>query len=273
MYKTMTLIKNIFKIFTVTALFASANVFAADFIVDTTINDVNHDAVGNNGNAWQYEIDKMDVKWANNGLITVDIYTDFVGYNNQNSSGRYGNGNIVLGDLLISTNGADTPYNYAFVLSDSVEKNDRGDNYRKDWSNGRWDNHWNKEGTFTEIDSTKTSKDYHGKYSSTAEGEVMAGNTVGTGQQSNWSIDNYGRHSNKTDKISFSFNVNGIDAFQNASQLAFSWAMSCANDVVSGVVKVNRATSVPEPATWLLILLAFGFMVRSRSKRANDFSA
>jgi len=265
----MTLIKNVFKILAVTALFSSANVFSADFLVDTTINDSNHDALGGNGTGWKYEIDKMDVQWADSGLITVDIYTNFVGHNNKNSSGRYGNGNIVLGDLLMSTNGADTPYNYAFVLSDK----DKAKNYSKDYNNGRWDKHWNKQGTFTEIDSTVTSKDYHGEYSNTATGEVMAGNKVGTGQQSNWSVDNYGRYSGKTDKISFSFNVNGIDAFQNASQLAFSWAMSCANDVVDGVVNVDRPTSVPEPTTLLLMLLALGFMAKSRNKKANDFSA
>ena len=77
--------------------------------------------------------------------------------------------------------------------------------------------------------------------------------------------------------ISFSFNVNGIDAFQNASQLAFSWAMSCANDVVDGVVSVNRPTSVPEPATVLLMLAAFGFMAKSRktntAAKVKNFSA
>ncbi|PKH88422.1 PEP-CTERM sorting domain-containing protein [Colwellia sp. Bg11-28] len=265
----MTLIKNVFKILAVTALFSSANVFAADFLVNTTINDSNHDALGSNGTGWKYEIDKMDVQWADSGLITVDIYTNFVGHNGKNGSGRYGHGNIVLGDLLIGTKGESNPYDYAFVLSDK----DRNKDYSRDYSNGTWDKHWDKQGTFTEIGSTLTSKDYHGKYSSTASGEVMAGTTKGSGTQSNWSVDNYGRYSGKTDKISFSFNVNGIDAFQNASQLAFSWAMSCANDVVDGVVNVDRPTSVPEPTTLLLMLLALGFMAKSRSNKSNDFSA
>ena len=52
----MSLIKNVFKIFAVTAFFASANVFAADFLVDTTINDANDDAIG----GWKYEIDNID---------------------------------------------------------------------------------------------------------------------------------------------------------------------------------------------------------------------
>jgi hypothetical protein len=269
----MTLIKNVFKILAITALFSSVSAFSADFIVDTTINDAQGDASGPAGNEWKYEVEKMDVQWANDGLITVDIYTNFVGYNGKYGSGRYGDGNIVFGDLLISTDGADTPYNYAFVLSEGRE-GDFSKDYHYDANGyGRWDNHWDKQGTLTEIGSTKTSKDYHGGYSDTATGEVMAGNTIGNGIQSDWSVDNYGRYSDKTDKISFSFNVNGIDAFQNASQLAFSWAMSCANDVVDGVVSVNRSTSVPEPATVILMLIALGLMAKSRQTKMNKFSA
>ena len=53
--------------------------------------------------------------------------------------------------------------------------------------------------------------------------------------------------------------------------------MSCANDVVDGVVSVNRPTSVPEPATVLLMLAAFGFMAKSRktntTAKVKNFSA
>jgi hypothetical protein len=255
----MTLIKNVFKILAVTALFSSVNVFAGDFLVDTTIDDANGDAVG----GWKYEIDKMDVQWASDGLVTVDIYTNFVDYNNEYSTGR-NNGKIVLGDLLIGTDGANSPFDYAFVLSDADRE--RRQYYSQD--------HWDNTGTLTEIDSTITAKEFHNNSNRVQNGQVMAGNTIGTGLQSAWSVDrqNTGPNRDNYDLISFSFNVNGIDAFQNASQLAFSWAMSCANDVVDGVVSVNRPTSVPEPATLLLMLLALGFMANSRSKKSNDFS-
>lgn len=259
----MTLFKNVFKIFAVTALFSSANAFSADFLVDTTIDDANSDAKG----GWIYEIEKMDVQWVSDGLITVDIYTNFVDYNNEKGTGR-GNGKIVLGDLLIGTDGADSPFNYAFVLSN--EDRQRKKYYEK--------NHWDSTGTLTEISSTVTAKEYHNNSSRVQSGQVMAGNTVGTGQQSIWSIDrqNTGVNHDNFDLISFSFNVNGIDAFQNASQLALSWAMSCANDIVDGVVSVNRpTTSVPEPATLLLMLIALGFMAKSRktTAKAKNFSA
>lgn len=263
----MTLIKKIFKTLALTALFSSANVLAADFLVDTTISDATGDAHGPAGKEWIYEIDKMDVQWASNDLITVDVYTNFVDYNNEKSTGRtngVSNGKIVLGDLLISTNGDNTPFNYAFVLSDD----DRSQKYYQK-------NHWDKTGTLTEIDSTLTSKTYHNDSASVQEGQVMAGNKIGDGLESAWSVDrqNTGRNHDNYDVISFSFNVNGIDAFQNASQLAFSWAMSCANDMVHGVVNVERPTSVPEPATLLLILLALGFMAKNRGIKSNDFAA
>jgi hypothetical protein len=269
----MTVLKNIFKILATAALLSSASAFSGDFLVDTTIDDANNDAVG----GWVYEIDKMDVQWADNDVITVDIYTNFVDYNNENGTGGYydrynrwhSNGNIVLGDLLISTGGASTPFDYAFVLSDTDRQRD------KYWEQSHWDN----TGTFTEINSTVSAKEYHNNSRSVQNGQVMAGNSVGDSLASDWTVDrqNTGANHDNYDVISFSFNVGGIDAFQNASQLAFSWAMSCANDVVDGVVSVNRpgggSTSVPEPATILLMLLALGFMVRNRKTKAKPFSA
>jgi len=269
----MTLLKYVLKICTLAALFVSSNVFSADFLVDTTIDDAWGDTIGGSN----YEINKMDVKWAENDLITVDIYTNFVGYNNQVYGGRHKN--IVLGDLLIGTTGDLNALDYAFVLSDSARKGD--------YSNGNYvdTKHWDQQGGLTALDVNKnptlSSKEYHGKRSNTGSGEVLAGNTMGNTTQGNVSIDNYGVWTyddgawiQKMDKISFSFNVSGIDAFQNASQLAFSWAMSCANDVVDGVVSVNRpSTNVPEPASLLLMLLALAFMAKSRSKKSNGFSA
>lgn len=256
----MMLIKNVFKIFAVSALLSTANVFASDFLVDTTIYDNPNEYVY--GGSTRYGIDQMDVQWADNGLITVDVYTNFVNYNARTYAGGE---KIVFGDLLISTAGT-SDFDYAFSLSEG-----RDDNYSnsKKWDTKNWDN----QGTLTEVNSTTASNTYHNGSNSIGSGDVLAaGEAVVDGT---WSVDNYGKWTGRTDKISFSFNVTGIDAFQDASQLAFSWAMSCANDMIHGVVNVDRpqATSVPEPATYLLMLLALAYMANSRKKKSNDFSA
>ncbi|TYK66556.1 PEP-CTERM sorting domain-containing protein [Colwellia echini] len=252
----MTLIKRIFKILAVTTLLSSANVFAADFLVNTTIDD-SGDYV--NGAESKYGIDRMNVSSVGD-LVTVDIYTNFVNYNKSTSAGGK---NIVFGDLLISTAGS-SDYDYAFVLSEG-----RSNSYKNNssWKEKDWDN----DGTLTKIDSTITSETYHNYSSAVGSGEVMSSGT--DIKDGSWSVTNYGKRTGNTDLISFSFNVNGIDAFQNASQLAFSWGMSCANDIVSGVANVTRSVNVPEPAAWLLMLLALGFMVNRRNKKADNFSA
>jgi len=252
----MTVIKHVFKIFSVAALLLTASAVAGDFLVDTTIYDTpNHSGHG-------YGIDKMDVQWADNGLITVDVYTNFINYNARTSKGYK---NVVFGDLLISTVGT-SDFDYAFSLSEG--RNDKYKNHH--WYKTKtWDNN----GTLIEVNATTTANTYHngahhiGHSDVIAEGEAVAGGT--------WSVNNYGKWTGLTDKISFSFNVTGIDAFQNASQLAFSWATSSAKDLIDGVVNVNRpqTNSIPEPTTFLLVLLALGIMAKRRHKKMNHFSA
>lgn len=259
----MTLIKQALKTLTVIALFSSATAFASDLLVDTSIDDSFDPGSG----GWRFDIERMDVQWAADETITVDVYTNFVDYNNRystyDSDGDF-TGNIVLGDLLMSTDGGDTPYNYAFVLSDSVRES-----Y---YSSSRGD-YWERTGNFTEISSTITSEEYHDDSVNVSSGTVLAGETVGAGREGDLTINRINASDN-FDIISFSFNVNGISAFQTAEQVAFSWAMSCANDVVEGVVSVNRpgSNSIPEPATMLLMLLALGFMANSRKKADNSVS-
>jgi hypothetical protein len=48
--------------------------------------------------------------------------------------------------------------------------------------------------------------------------------------------------------------------------------MSCANDVVDGIVNVNRPTSVPEPATIFIMLFALVFMAKTRANKNKGFA-
>lgn len=268
----MTLIERVLKTFSVALLFCSATAVASDLIVDTTIDD-SHDA---GAGGWKYDIEKMDVQWAADDTITVDVYTNFVDYNNKYSTydadGDF-TGKIVLGDLLISTDGDESAFDYAFVISDA----DREEKY-----NYKAGNHWEKTGNFTEITSTQKSNQFHQDSVNVSQGItedtkndvdvehniVVAdglGDSVGSGLNSALTIDRINA-STGFDKISFSFNVGGVSDFQSASQLAFSWGMSCANDIVSGVVSVNRPSSIPEPSIVLLMLAALGFMANQRKK-------
>lgn len=50
-------------------------------------------------------------------------------------------------------------------------------------------------------------------------------------------------------KVTFDINDNGL----LGDNLAFSWAMTCANDVIQGAVSM-----VPEPSSWALMIVGFG---------------
>ena len=246
----MSLIKKFVKHLGLLAILSSSHLsYASDILVDTTIHDASSDLHG----GWRFKVDSMDVLWTSNGDITVDVYTNFVDYNNRITSG--GQGNIVFGDLLLGTDGLEDNYNYAFNLTD-----------------GRYDNfylagHDSNIGQLNAIGSTTTAKQYHGQQAWVQNGPVL-GNAVGQSlNQGAWTVDTQ-YASVGFDKLSFNFNVSGIAAFQNASQLSLSWAMSCANDIVSGVVaKVN--TQVSEPAAALLMLLGFGAIGLQRKKMAK----
>jgi hypothetical protein len=69
-------------------------------------------------------------------------------------------------------------------------------------------------------------------------------------------------------KITFDINDNGA----LGNEFAFSWAMTCANDVIQGQVDLpsNSVGSVPEPSTWAMMILGFsgmGFMAYRRKMR------
>lgn len=246
----MFLSKRIFLPLAILSLVLSTSVFSSDILVDTTIEDVNHDGSG----GYKYEIDKMDVKWDKTGQITVDVYTNFTQYNNKYNPGDKDK-NIIFGDLLIGTQGIDKQYDYAFKLTSGR----KGDYSKVDSATNT--------GKLFEISSTRTSKQYHGSKASVRDDQVFGKKTGSSLNKGNWTINNNHHGFNK---ISFNFNVSGIAAFQNASQLALSWAMSCANDVVNGVVNVNQksskpTTSVPEPSTMLLMLIAFAYFASRRN--------
>jgi hypothetical protein len=252
----MSLVKKCLKTISLVALLASSNVYATDITIGgSTVSIDDRESAGDQdayGDDSKYNIDQMDVTWANDNTITVDILTNF-DYTRNNDYGYKGR-KIVFGDLLISTG---SNYNYAFSLGNS-----------RYWENNSFTT---TTGGLYAINGTTTSRDYHWKNGGAARDGSVFGNTTGSelnSGSSSWSS-NY-------KKISFSFNVGGISAFQNASSIALSWAMSCFNDDVHGQFAVKRPGNpnpVPEPATIFIMLLALAGLVFTRKKQANTFSA
>ncbi len=269
----MSMIKKSLKIFGLAALLVSSNVYATDIGVGGSSVSVNDRADAGQGGSI-YNINQMDVKWASDNTITVDVFTNFArndGYeNNLHKSGK-NNNEIIFGDLLIGANqGNDSGYNYAFSLGDFMNRNTS----RFDWKNLSDE----KEGGLYAIDSTTSAGQFHDYRKRNGrmnhKGDVF-GNTTGSEQNANSSFWSVSGNAN-TGKISFSFNVGGLDAFKNATSLSLSWAMSCYNDAVHSTFAVNRGNKpaiVPEPSTIVLMLLALvGITYRQRNKR-NLFSA
>jgi hypothetical protein len=75
------------------------------------------------------------------------------------------------------------------------------------------------------------------------------------------------------DYISFSFNIGGL-GLTDPSQLAFRWAMTCANDVISGVAYApGNNGQVPEPAAITLLLSGLFGLGFIRRRRCNQLKA
>ena len=89
-----------------------------------------------------------------------------------------------------------------------------------------------------------------------------ANSTFWNSAWSNWSAGN--------GKVSFTFDVANT-ALATANQIAFRWTMSCANDIIEGLVSVrdpDNQVKVPEPQTLLLMLLGMAGIAYRRKNNA-----
>lgn len=250
----MSLVKQCLKIISLVALLATSSAYATDITIGgSTVSIDDRESAGDQdayGDDNIYNIDQMDVSWANDNTITVDIFTNFDYTENRRHD--YKGKKIVFGDLLIKV--GSNNYNYAFKLG-----NLRG-------SKNQFNN--SDVGGLYAITGVKTSNARHS--GAERDGPVFGkkgGNLELNSGLSSWSS-NLG-------KISFSFNVGGISAFQSANSIALSWAMSCFNDDVNTQLSINRPPpkDVPEPATIFIMLLALAGLVFTRRKQTNTFSA
>lgn len=216
------------------------------------------------GSVHKYDIDRMVVSRTGTRL-NVNIYTSFyndIGYNN-----------IVMGDLFMAADPNDsqpwrpatsrwsryqtdryastgsttgTNWNYAYNLSnrDRAKKN----------GYGRLVTGFNHNDL---RDSNSSSNRHHQAVSlRNNSGHQVAGQ----GGWNRWSVSRGAverRNGVYYGLVNFNFDVAGT-ALESANQIAFRWAMSCANDIIEGMVshRANKPpVNVPEPKTWVLLLL------------------
>jgi hypothetical protein len=261
----------------------SINTFATDVtgetIMDSYIGAGNSNDV--NGSKHVYDIDKMVVDRTISGGVTtlsIDIFTSFYNNNYQYSA----NGNrIRLGDLFMAADDSLNDKNIspwdptgpAQYGSDRFTNSNSSSNTGTNW-NYAYDLSGQRKNVYSELGQLKTnfgsnqvisSSDWHGSYAREDQAVMLADSNSDTkvGSKSRWDLHHnnvsYTKNGINYGKLSLSFDVSST-ALATANQIAFRWAMTCANDIIEGVATFasNKpgSSTVPEPATILLMLLA-----------------
>lgn len=250
----------------ISCLSANAGNIPATTIQDNYIGAGYNGDVNGRNNHW--DIDRMVVS-RTGSIMTVDIITSY--YND------IGRSDIVLGDLFMSTNvtGFDQPW----------KPNSSTDRYASGYSTTNWNYAYN----INQNDRDNiVNYGYRDNVSGGGNGQLVSGfgnsdlvtSNSAYGHRANQGVylgsgGNYTTHNEPSNAdgwtnqgyletdgswygtISFSFDVTGT-ALMDANQIAFRWAMSCANDIIEGLVSVrdpDNQVKVPEPQTLLLMLL------------------
>ena len=219
-----------------------------------------------------FDIYNMVVSRSDQGLMRVRINTGFVDINATHQGGR----KFYYGDLFMSTTGWNPTGNPADgYQGDNAFNTGTKWNYVYDLNGARY-----KKGSFTDTRSARLGKlaDYDMNEESSRKrfvygsdrydedrdvshlyraGRNAVSNKFGQGSVEANTSDNY---------LEFIFDVTGTE-LASAQQIAFHWTMSCANDVIEGVV--NFGNKVSAPALVSLFLLGLGGIAFTRRQRQS----
>lgn len=268
--------KYIFKWMTVLSLTLTSLWTVAGDIPATTIMDdyVGAGYYGNDvyGSKSQFDIDQMEVNRTGT-TMTVNIYSAFANYTNRNGS-AFKNG-YGLGDLFMSADANDPNANPWNPANDDRYSDSNGNNTGTDWNyaysiynqNRNQTSGWGHLVSGFDNDDLTTSTNNHGNNARYDQGVSLNSYDNVEDDWSRWDTEknSYYKDGVMYGKISFEFDVAGT-ALATANQIAFRWAMSCANDIIEGLVSITDTppVSVPEPETLLLMLLGLAGIISRR---------
>lgn len=223
-----------------------------------------------------YDIEWMTVDRSVAGELTVQIKSAFISHN---TSSYYD-----LGDLFIMDR---DDYTEADQCSDGsgrvgcnesshqatsdTKKSTNQWQYAFDLGGNRDSNRYNQHGNLRDIANTGYTS-YSSDVIKTGESGghrgwqvIMSKNApsaVGSG--GHWSTNTY------SDILTMTFDISA-STLMDAAQLAFRWQMTCANDIIEVVTGPKSGnTTVPEPGTLMLMLLAGLGLFASRQKQVRN---
>jgi len=228
-----------------------------------------------------YDIEWMTVDKSVSGQLTVQVKTAFVSHN---TSSYYDLGDLFIMDKDNYTKADECSdgsgnigcnENSKRTTSNTVKSTNEWE-YAFDLGGERYTNGVGEDGELRDIENTgntsytsdviRTGKDggHRGWQIKMVENTPTS---VGSGK---WTSDV------GNDILTMTFDISH-SSLMGAAQLALRWQMTCANDIIEVVTNFatppGSPTSVPEPSTFLLMLLAGFGLFASRQKKKITFKA